>query len=267
MGTVTEQATPLSAGEFTGRRALITGGTRGIGRAIADRLRAGGATVLAAARSMPADRSAEDVVVADVSTPEGVAALGRLALDRLGGVDITVHNVGGSAQAAGGAATLTDEDWLPTFDQNFFAAVRLDRLLIPGMIERGNGAIVHITSIQGRSPLPTTLPYAASKAALTNYSKALANELAPQGIRVNAVAPGFIETEAAAAMVQRIAAIDNIDADQARAQIMASIGGIPMGAPGRPADVAELVAFLVSERAAYITGGEYVIDGGSLRTV
>jgi NAD(P)-dependent dehydrogenase (short-subunit alcohol dehydrogenase family) len=134
-------------------------------------------------------------------------------------------------------------------------------------VARGSGAIVHVTSIQRRTPLPTTLPYAAAKAALANYSKALSNELAPKGIRVNAVSPGFIETESAHQMVEEIARINDISLDEARAQIIESIGGIPMGAPGTPADVGELVAFLVSDRAAYITGGEYVIDGGSVRTV
>jgi NAD(P)-dependent dehydrogenase (short-subunit alcohol dehydrogenase family) len=253
--------------EFTGRRAVITGGTRGIGRAIADRLRAGGARVLVAARTLPDDLPADSVVIADVGTARGVAQLGAEALERLGGVDIVVHNVGGSDQAAGGAVALSELDWTSTFERCLFAAVRLDRQLVPGMIERRNGAIVHITSIQGRSPLPTTVPYAAAKAALANYSKALANELAPQGIRVNAVAPGFIETESAHEMAVRISEIERISVAAAREHIMDSIGGIPMGAPGRPSDVGELVAFLVSERAAYITGTESVIDGGSLRTV
>jgi NAD(P)-dependent dehydrogenase (short-subunit alcohol dehydrogenase family) len=252
--------------EFSGRTALVTGGTRGIGKGIADRLRAGGARVLVAARSVP-DEAADDVVAADVSTADGVAALGVEALERLGGVDIVVHNVGGSGQYDGGAAALTDEDWQSALDANLLAAVRLDRAIIPGMVERGNGAIIHVTSLQRHMPLPTTLPYAAAKAALTNYSKALANELAPKGIRVNAVCPGFIETEAARAMVEEIASINDVTLDEARAQIMDSIGGIPLGAPGRPADVGELVAFLVSDRAAYITGAEYVIDGGSLRAV
>jgi NAD(P)-dependent dehydrogenase (short-subunit alcohol dehydrogenase family) len=253
--------------EFSGRTALITGGTRGIGKGIADRLRAGGARVLVAARSIPAGQSADDVIVADVSTSEGIAALATEALDRVGGVDIVVHNVGGSGQHDGGAATLTDDDWQSAFDQNLFAAVRLDRALVPGMVKRGRGAIIHVTSIQRRAPLPTTIPYAAAKAALTTYSKALANELAPQGIRVNAVCPGFIETESAYQMAVEMGRINNISVDEARGQIMESIGGIPLGAPGSPADVGELVAFLVSDRAAYITGAEYVIDGGSVRGV
>jgi NAD(P)-dependent dehydrogenase (short-subunit alcohol dehydrogenase family) len=252
--------------EFSGRTALITGGTRGIGKGIADRLRAGGAQVLVAARSVP-DEAADDVIAADVSTADGVAALGVEALERLVNIDIVVHNVGGGGQNDGGAAALTDEDWQSALDANLLAAVRLDRAIIPGMVTRGSGAIVHITSIQRRSPLPTSIPYAAAKAALTNYSKALSNELAPKGIRVNAVCPGYIETEAAYRMAEQIGQINNVSIDDARAQIMDSIGGIPLGAPGRPADVGELVAFLVSDRAAYITGAEYVIDGGSVRDV
>ena len=126
---------------------------------------------------------------------------------------------------------------------------------------------MHITSIQRRAPLPTSIPYAAAKAALTNYSKALSNELAPKGIRVNAVCPGYIETESAYRMAVEIGQINNITIDEARSEIMDSIGGIPLGAPGRPADVGELVAFLVSDRARYINGAEYVIDGGSVRGV
>ncbi len=170
-------------------------------------------------------------------------------------------------QAEGGSTTLTDGDWQWAFDQNLFAAVRLDRAIVPGMVKRGSGAIIHVTSIQRRAPLPTSIPYAAAKAALANYSKAMANELAPNGIRVNAVCPGYIETESAAGMVREIAQIDGISTEDARAQIVESIGGIPLGAPGRPADVGELAAFLVSDRAAYITGAEYVIDGGSVRGV
>lgn len=255
------------ATEFANRRAVVTGGTRGIGRAIADRLRAGGATVLAVARSMPEDLPPDSVVVADIASPGGTDVVVRAATERLRGVDILVHNAGGAGQNGGGATAISDEEWSATFNQNFFGAVRLDRALIPAMVEAGDGAIVHVTSIQRRAPLPTTLPYAAAKAALANYSKALSNELAPQGIRVNAVAPGYIETQSAYQMAAEFADINDISVDEARQQIMTSIGGIPLGAPGRPRDIAELVAFLVSERAAYITGTEHVIDGGSLRSV
>jgi len=235
------------ADEFLGRSALITGGTRGIGKGIADRLRAGGATVLVAARSAP-DGASDDVIAADVSTADGVSALGAEALDRLGSVDVLVHNVGGSGQYDGGAAALTDEDWQSALDANLLAAVRLDRAIIPGMIARGSGAIVHVTSIQRRAPLPTSIPYAAAKAALTNYSKALSNELGPKGIRVNAVCPGYIETQ--------------MTRDAMRRRGDAIMAQTPMGRMGQPGEIAEMVAWLCSDRASYVTGACYNVDGG-----
>jgi NAD(P)-dependent dehydrogenase (short-subunit alcohol dehydrogenase family) len=136
------------------------------------------------------------------------------------------------------------------------------------MLARGAGAIVHVSSIQRRLPLyEATLAYAAAKAALTTYSKGLANEVGPRGVRVNTVAPGFIETEAAHRLVLRLAEQQGVDERAARQGLMDSLGGIPIGRPGRPEEVAELVAFLVSERAASIHGGEYVIDGGTVPTV
>ena len=253
--------------EFFGRSALITGGTRGIGKGIADRLRAGGARVLVAARSVP-DGAPDDVVTADVSTPDGVAALGIEALDRLGQVDILVHNVGGSSAPAGGFSALTDEAWQGELDLNLLAAVRLDRALLPEMLKRRSGVIVHVTSIQRVLPLhDATLAYAAAKAALATYSKGLANEVGPKGVRVMAVAPGFTETMAAHRLILRLAEERGVDENAARRGLMDSLGGIPIGRPNRPEEIAELIAFLVSDRAATIHGAEYVIDGGTVPTV
>jgi len=238
--------------ELSGKSALITGGTRGIGKGIADRLRACGARVLVAARSAPDGYSADDVVIADVSTADGVASLAAESLGRLGRIDIAVHNVGGSGQYDGGAASLTDDDWQFALNTNLLAAVRLDRALIPGMVEQGSGAIVHITSIQRRAPLPTSIPYAAAKAALTNYSKALSNEVSPKGIRVVTVSPGFIETDAATRMIDRMAEKDESDYTTARQKLIDMLGGIPLGRPNRPSEVAELAAFLASDKASAI---------------
>src|SRR5690606_26518115 len=160
---------------------------------------------------------------------------------------------GGSSAPGGGFAALTDDDWHAALNGNLLCAVRLDRGLLPGMLERGSGVIIHISSIQRSLPLyESTLAYAAAKAALTNYSKGLSKEVGPKGVRVNSVAPGFIETTAAAAMIGRLAASAGTDRETALQGLMDSLGGIPIGRPGRPEEVAELVAFLASDRAPSI---------------
>jgi NAD(P)-dependent dehydrogenase (short-subunit alcohol dehydrogenase family) len=174
----------------------------------------------------------------------------------------------GSSAPGGGFAALTEEDWHDALNQNLLAAVRLDRGLLPSMLKQGAGVIIHISSIQRRLPLfEATLAYAAAKAALSNYSKSLSNEVGPKGVRVVSVAPGFIETSAATALIERLAENSGTDRNTAREQLMKSLGGIPLGRPGWPAEVAELVAFLASDRAASITGSEYVIDGGTIPTI
>ena len=155
--------------------------------------------------------------------------------------------------------------WQSTLAVNLLAAVRLDRVLAPAMAARGSGVIVHITSIQRQMPLPeATTAYAAAKAALSTDSKSLSKELGPKGVRVVRVAPGWVETDASVRLVERLARENGSDLDAARAALMASFGGIPIGRPARPAEVAELVGFLVSARAASINGVEYVIDGGTV---
>jgi len=187
--------------------------------------------------------------------------------DRLGGIDIIVHVVGGSSAPAGGFAVLDDNEWHKALDQNLFAAVRLDRALLPSMIEQGSGVIIHITSIQRQLPLPeATIAYAAAKAALSNYSKGLSKEVSPRGVRVVRVSPGWVETNGAVGLIEEIARQNGIDFEGARTLVMDSLGGIPIGRPAKPKEVADLVAFLASPRAASITGTEYVIDGGTVPT-
>jgi NAD(P)-dependent dehydrogenase (short-subunit alcohol dehydrogenase family) len=254
--------------ELDGKRVLVTGGTQGIGKAIVERLTHAGATVITTARSTPTDLQTPDLFIqADVSTAEGAAKIVKETIDRLGGVDVLVNVVGSTSSMPGGVLALSDDDWQQNLNVNLLSAVRLDRGLLPSMLEQGSGVIIHVSSIQRLMPLGSTLPYAAAKAALTNYSKGLANEVASHGVRVNSIAPGFIETTAAERLIDQLASNSGTDYNTARQGLMDSLGGIPLGRPGRPEEVAELVAFLVSGRASSIIGSEHVIDGGTIPTI
>jgi NAD(P)-dependent dehydrogenase (short-subunit alcohol dehydrogenase family) len=232
-------------------------------------LRDAGARVLTTARSRPESLAQPDLfIAADVSTPDGCATVAQVVRERMGGVDIIVHVVGGSSAPAGGFAALNDSEWDKALAQNLLAAVRLDRALLPAMVEQGWGVIIHITSIQSILPLPeATMAYAAAKAALANYSKGLSKEVSPKGVRVVRVSPGWVETDAAVGLVSEIAKKNGTDYEGAKKVLMDSLGGIPIGRPAKPKEVADLIAFLVSPRAGSITGTEYVIDGGTVPTV
>lgn len=254
--------------EFAGKRVLISGGTRGLGRATVDRFLAGGARVITSARGTLEPIDGVEYVQADLTTAEGGTAFAKAALERLGGVDILAHVLGGSSAPGGGFVALTDDHWLSELNLNLLATVRLDRLLVPQMIERGAGAVVHVTSIQSVLPLPeATTAYAAAKAALRTYSKSISKELGPKGVRVNAVSPGWIMTEGTDGFLKRIQAANGGTIEDARQLVLAGLGGISIGRAAEPHEVADLIAYLASDRAASIHGAEFVIDGGTVPTV
>ena len=254
--------------DLSGRRTLVTAGTKGVGAAVVEVLSENGAKVVTTARSIPHDSLASvHYITADLTTPAGCARLAQGALEHLGGIDIVVNVLGGSQAPAGGFAALDDHAWVKEIDLNLMPAVRLDRALLPPMVAQGAGVIVHVTSIQHMLPLSeSTIAYAAAKAALSTYSKALSKEVAPKGIRVVRVSPGWVETEAAVGLAERLAAEAGTDYEGGKQIIMKSLGGIPLGRPAKPREVAELIAFVCSPRADAITGTEYVIDGGTVPT-
>lgn len=255
--------------ELNGKVALVTGGTKGTGRAIAERLKHAGAKVVITARNEP-ELPADDLyfIASDLSHPKGVEKVVAKVFEVFGRLDILINNLGGSETPGGGFAVLTDEHWEETLQTNLLAPVRLDRAFLPQMIKNQSGVIIHIGSIQGKLPLhDSTLPYAAAKAALINYSKGLSKEVSPKGVRVLTVSPGWIMTSSSKRMMERIAESSDCSVETATQSVMDALGGIPYGRPANPEDVAELVGFLVSPRANYLTGTEYVIDGGTIPTV
>lgn len=259
----------VSGEQFSGKRVLVTGGTKGMGEAMVRRFLLAGAAVATTARSpLPDGQDPSLFIQADVGTISGVHDVVSRIQHEWGGVDILVNNVGGQVARAVSLEFLTDEVWQKVLNVNLLAAVRLDRALLPGMAERNGGVIVHISSIARLRPLPTSiLAYAAAKSALCTYSKGLSNAFAHRGVRVNVVAPGFIETSGAHGYIEKVAKDRGLGEDAARQAIMDGIGGIPVGRPGLPEEVAELVCFLASDRAAFINGAEYRIDGGTVPTI
>jgi NAD(P)-dependent dehydrogenase (short-subunit alcohol dehydrogenase family) len=252
-----------------GLRAVVTGGTLGLGAAVVKTLAEAGAKVATSARTAPT-QPVEGVtyITADLSTAEGTSHLAQSILRDWGGVDIVINVLGGSRTPGGGFAAITDEHWYAELNLNLMPAVRLDRALLPAMLAQGAGVIIHVSSIQRVLPLPeSTTAYAASKGALTTYSKALAREVTAKGVRVLSVAPGWIETEASVAFAERTAADAGTDYEGGKQIIMDWLGGIPVGRPAKPEEVADLIAFLASPRSASIAGTEYRIDGGTVPTV
>jgi NAD(P)-dependent dehydrogenase (short-subunit alcohol dehydrogenase family) len=252
---------------LAGKRALITSGTRGAGAATVALFEQLGAQVLTTARTRPSEMPESRFVAADLTTVDGCAKVAAEVRKRLGSVDVIVHMLGGSSAPAGGYKALGETEWQNELNLNLMPAVRLDRELLPEMVSRGSGVVIHVTSIQREFPLPeATTAYAAAKAALSTYSKSLSKEVSPNGVRIVRVSPGWIETESSVDLAQRLANEHGVSVEEGKQMIMNSLGGIPIGRPSKPAEVANLIAFLASDLAGTITGTEYVIDGGTVPT-
>ena len=255
---------------LTGKVAIVTGASKGIGLAIVRGLAANGAHVIAGARTSSNELDelvkAGQVQVAqvDLTDANGPGTLVSLAAER---IDILINNVGGAPARTGGFLSITDEDWLSTITINFLAAVRTTRAALPAMLAVGRGAIVNTGSVNAYLPDPAVMDYSAAKGALANFAKSLSKEVGPRGIRVNSVSPGPVATElwlgtsgVAATVSAATGAAAKDVASQAASQMVT-------GRFTTPAEVADLVLFLASDRAANITGADYAIDGGLVQTL
>ncbi len=254
---------------LAGKTALVTGGTKGIGQAIADQLAQAGATVIVTARNPPGDTNpTHHFIAADLARAGQAAELVREIHDTVGQVDILINNAGGITSPGGGFSALTDTDWENELQLNLMAAIRLDRELLPGMLDRKSGVIIHISTSSGKQPLwDVNMAYATAKAALNCYSKALSNEVSGKGVRVLAVSPGAVKTLAVEQLVQSFAATAGISIEAASEGLMNKMGGIPIGRPADPEEIAAFVHFIVSPAASYLTGSNYFVDGGGLSGV
>ncbi|MGH3431749.1 MAG: SDR family NAD(P)-dependent oxidoreductase [Thermocrispum sp.] len=252
------------------RVAVVTGGSKGIGLATAELLAAEGARVVVGSRTVTDELAAlRDVhaVQVDLATPAGPETLVSAAVERHGGVDLLVNNVAHS-EPAESVTSFTDEQWQRIFELNLFAAVRMVRVAVPAMLGRDGAAIVNVSSLNARRPDAPIAPYSASKAAMTNLAKALSRDLAPQGIRVNTVSPGPVRTPlwtAPGGFASVIA--PGVPTDEVMDRVLPEAMGMVTGRITEPAEVAGLIAFLASPRAANVTGADVVIDGGMNLTV
>lgn len=258
---------------LSGKVAVVTGASQGIGLAITRALADEGVSVAAGARNGSAElselatRSAVHPVLVDLTTPDGPRRLVEQATRTFGGLDILVNNVGAVRPRLEGFLALTDDDWNWALTINFLAAVRTTRAALPYLLDRAPATIVTVSSVNALLPDPAVIDYSAAKGALTNFCKSLSKEFGPRGVRVNTVSPGPVETElwlgdhGVAATVAR--ATDS-HPDQVAKHAVADTS---TGRFTHPAEVADLVVLLASDRAGNVTGTDVLIDGGLVKTL
>jgi NAD(P)-dependent dehydrogenase (short-subunit alcohol dehydrogenase family) len=260
--------------ELTNRTALVTGGSKGIGLAVARALAEEGARVAVAARGttpelkeLMNERDVEHFAV-DLADPRGPGRLMAAVTASYGGLDLLVNNVGGS-EAAETSLMFTDEQWQRLFELNFFGVVRMVRAAAPLLAVAGSGVVVNVASLNARLPQGMIAPYSAAKAALVNFGKAVSEELAPQGVRVNSVLPGPVRTPLwtePGGFAHQLAAQAGTTAEDLMDRVLPESMAISLGRVAEPEEIADLVLYLCSPRASYVTGAEYVIGGGMLKS-
>lgn len=257
---------------ITGKTAVVTGAGRGIGLAVAEALAAEGVRVVGAARTITPEleKVAAATVPVDLSTRDGAVAVAERAIDAVGGIDFLVNNVGGGdtdGLSLRGFLDVDDDQWQSIFDLNLFSAVWTTRAALPSILER-RGAIVNVSSINARVPGGSPVGYGEAKAALTVFGKRLSDEVAPRGVRVNTVSPGVVSTPLwtdPSGFGGKVAEAAGVSHDDLLASIPGQFG-IASGRITTPEEVADLVTFLLSDRAANIHGTDHTIDGGTLKS-
>ncbi|KJK59323.1 oxidoreductase [Saccharothrix sp. ST-888] len=258
---------------LTGDVAVVTGASKGIGLAVTEALAREGVRVVAGSRTETPELAAlckeyeVSFVPVDLAGADGAGQLVRSAVEQHGRIDVLVNNLGATSPRSG-FLDIDDGEWQRVFELTFFSAVRTSRAALPHLLVQG-GAVVNISSINARLPFPSVVDYSAAKAALTNLTKGLSEEFAPQGVRVNSVAPGPVRTPfwtAPGGFAEAVAAGAGTTGEEALDTVVPREMAISTGRVTEPHEVAELVLFLASPRAANITGAEFVIDGGQIKT-
>jgi NAD(P)-dependent dehydrogenase (short-subunit alcohol dehydrogenase family) len=256
--------------ELTPSFAVVTGGSKGIGLAVVRAFAAEGAQVVAAALTVDALEGIDRVTpfAVDLVEPGGSERLVAEAVEKHGRIDVLVNNVGGVKIRLDGFLQISDEDFERSLQLNFFAALRATRAAVAEMIKQGQGAIVNVASVNAFfHPDGLVIDYGAAKAALLNVAKALSQELGPKGIRINSVSPGPVATDlwlGEHGVAATLGDAAGVDPDAVREQ---AIAGTPIGRFTTPEEVATLVTLLASPRTGNVTGSNYVIDGGLVKTM
>ena len=257
---------------LAGKVAVVTGAGKGIGLAVTKTLAEEGALVVAGSRTTENLHGLKGVspMAIDLSAPDGPARLISHATGEHGRLDVLVNNVGAVRMRTGGFFGTSEDDFAWAMELNFFIALRASRAALTEMVTQGSGAIVNVASVNAFfQPDAATIDYGAAKAALVNLTKTLSQEFGPRGIRVNAVSPGPVATDlwlGEHGVAETVANATGVDAETARQTIIAGIGGFATGRFTTPEEVAALIAFLASDRAGNITGVNYLIDGGLIKT-